>query len=102
MSLQSRATQLAGGGHDQRIDLDQLGVAYAIGVVKFQEELDQRLLFLLEAEHAEDVLQELVVDTVPDVHRQMRHLVRMFGGDFLDVHAAFGREQEEAGFWVSW
>src|SRR6185437_12318152 len=82
----------AGAGHHQRVDLDHRGVEAGEGTVHAEHELGRRrYLLALEAEAIGELPRVEALQAGGRIDRHLEDLLGVPGGDFLDLHAAFGR-----------
>ena len=79
----------------QRIDLDQLGVLLAKRPVELDEHIGDAVGRRAEVQPLEQRRRLRRAEAMPDVDDMAPDRVGLSFGDFLDVHAAFGREQHQ-------
>ena len=94
-NLQSSATTRPSAKQRERVDLQQFGVARAVGGVKLFEDVGDLRLGVAEIEAGEHVGDVVRRRRAADLDQQAADRLRLFGGDLLDVHAAFGGEQDQ-------
>ena len=87
---------LAVVGHDQRVDLDHAAVFLHEQVVDTADDLDQLIDLLLGHAHAEAQVTGLVgLHAGSRIDGEGQDLLGSLGGDLFDIHAAFGRANQD-------